>query len=39
MKLESIALHYGYNSDENDTIYVCRHEECDTPMDLTIRNR
>lgn len=28
-----------YNSDENDTIYICRHNGCDTPMDLTIRNR
>ena len=28
-----------YNSHENDTIYICRHDGCDTQMDLTIRNR
>ena len=27
------------NSDENDTIYICRHDGCETPMDIAIRNR
>ena len=27
------------NSNENDTIYICRHDGCETPMDLTIKNR
>jgi len=27
------------NSHENDTIYICRHDGCETPMDIAIRNR
>ena len=27
------------NTDENDIIYICRHDGCETPMDLTIRHR
>ena len=27
------------NSDENYTIYICRHDGCETHMDITIRNR
>jgi hypothetical protein len=27
------------NSDQDDIIYICRHDGCETPMDLTIRNR
>ena len=27
------------NSDEEDTFYICRHDDCETTMDHTIRNR
>jgi hypothetical protein len=27
------------NSKDTDVFYICRHNECETAMDLTIRNR